>query len=858
MKPVIFVVRNNDHFFPVYMDHSSRTVHVLGRTALDNPTDDWVSWDGPRIYNHVCYLHGWSIENISCVSVVSIPWPLNGYDCGPIAIAVAHYLLRNGFNVEEVKAVALSCHHITRLQTLQSLKHRLRCSIQDYVYFRANPPQEWLSLSLQEILPDFDPLDNATLNLERYLHSRNNSVIQNLSVAVSGCRRCISRSSKRDTAPFTPESSPRPRSNEPEDLNNEEDCEIQMEENSLDIPADDSRTRRLHMVKVNWRETGIDRKRRISIPCDLPLPRKPLWAAHDPFFDEYFGGPTRQDLQAFEDPVYLLPMYHPTAGLTIKSCWTYFRDYGYRILSRFAHSFYSCPPMQLDEHIMPIVTNHSIENSLNYFSNMHERPRKIGRTGIPDLRTVVSSDVIVMGMEGMLRDVRGLGHPQSYDHNLLLSYFVKGKHFTGDHVCVDLEKDAIDASSFSIVSTVDIDSFVWVTPLAKVGSAVGLMVVPSIKNNSSIRKHNHVYVEILEPPDEEEPEDGPEKSWLERRVPVSNIPHTLFAKITEGNSPVYCYIFFPRMMHSNEYTKRKMTMIPLEVLLLFWDKVVLNALQDVVGHTVLSPFYEYSIEDYLRKQAGRTGKSDRSFYLGHSKQIEPSMFFSLQERMKEILADHSDQQLMNRFKSFFFVFECKGFKLNVISTDGKNVLETLKHSVPQMAWDYVLDRGNGEAHFDIAFTYQPKVKEESENETSGITGLWRLDYLEESFGKGGYRSGTSHPLNTLRGYGAIQAEMTLERSRRTHVGFRSSYNTVYEVTRKKDNDPWFCGDGDAYHLNETFMKACEEKKKQYEGRGSRSYGVRDEYRVSGVAAVEILNNSDKVVSTCFRFSLVYL
>ena len=43
----------------------------------------------------------------------------------------------------------------------------------------------------------------------------------------------------------------------------------------------------------------------------------------------------------------------------------------------------------------------------------------------------------------------------------------------------------------------DIDSFVWVSDLIKVASPVGLMVTPSLQNNPGIKKHNHVYVEIL-------------------------------------------------------------------------------------------------------------------------------------------------------------------------------------------------------------------------------------------------------------------------------------------------------------------------------------------------------------------------
>jgi hypothetical protein len=780
---------------------------------------------------------------------------MNGFDCGPVAIAVALQIFKDGFsedNMLVIQGVAESCHHITRLEVLQSIKNEVTRSMEDYIYFRSHPPDEWLSLSLALELGDFNPLSEDELQKKRTLLSSREPIQQQLNVVVSGCLDCTARFRKEPSnEPLDmPEEDPaRDRSDSPGLLFREVVVKPQEElpDDGEDVfqeePSEDFdilRTRRLHTLNIDWNKMSIERRRRVSRPCDLLLPTRPLWPSHDPHFDDYYGGPTQEDKRAFEDPLYLLPM-NPTAGLTIKSCWTYFRDYGYRILTRFAHSFYLCDPMMLENHIMPCIPEFNPESSSRHFLDMHLIPRNIGRTGIPELRMAKSSDVEIMGAKEMLERVMK-GDKQ--DDDLLLSYFVRGKTENAKYVCVDLERDSISHSEIKVTSTVDIDSFVWVTHVAEVGAPVGLMVTPSLRNNAGIRKHNHVYVEILEPPSDDE---ATGRKWLERRIPLSNIPHTLFTKVTEGNSPIYCYIFFPRMMHRHEYTGRRATIIPIAVLLLFWDRVVLKALQDVVHQTMVEPFYEFSVDEYLRKSSGKRGSKD-SLYSGHCKQIDPNTFLSLQTRMMEIISDHDDTGLMDRFKSFFFVFECKGFKLNVISRDGGSVLDMLKLTVPQMSWDYALKRKNGEMYLDIAFTHQPirKFKNHDDNK-SGVLGLWKLDYLENSFGKGGYRAGTTHNINTLSRFGAIQAEMTLERSRRTHVGFRSSYNLLYEAVRKKDNDPWFCGDGDAYNLNEDFIKACDEKKKQYSRRGGRSYGVRDEYRVSGVAAKEILSNSKDVV-----------
>ena len=622
---------------------------------------------------------------------------------------------------------------------------------------------------------------------------------------------------------------------------------------------DNSRTRRLHRPKVNWEEMSLERRKTRAIPCDLPLPSRPLWPAHDPNYDDYWGGPTKEDMYAFRDPIHPFSLYDPLlSSVYFKGPWTDFHDYGDRLLSRFAHTYYLCPPMLLELHAMPLVPEYNAQSSIRHFQDMHLTPRPIGRTGIPELRLVSSGDIELLGAEEMLDRIKA-EEGEEIDPNLLLSYFVRGRTRAGDYICVDLERDGINPTDLKINLSVDIDSFVWVTDLVKVAAPVGLMVTPSLRNNPGIKKHNHVYVEILEPLTDLEAAE-PTRPWMEWRVPLSNIPHTLFTKLTEGNSPIYCYIFFPRMMHRKEYTGRQATYLPLEILVWFWNMVVLPALRFVIDSTSWEPFYEFSVKEYTRKRGGKKTTGDDSLYFGFSKQVDPTTFLQLQHKMRDILEQSADTQQMDRFKSFFFVVECKGFKLNAISDEGDTVMTSLKRNVPQMAWDYVLDRSNGEVHMDVGFTYHPqraKVEEDEDREKSGVTGLWRMGYLEESFAKAGYKKGTAHHINTLAGFGALQAEMMLERSRRVHITFRSAYNVIYEAVRKKDNKPWFCGDGDAYNLTETFLSACEDKSKQYSNRGSRYYGVRDEYRVSGQAAINILGSSGDMVSPSMILSNIW-
>jgi len=481
-------------------------------------------------------------------------------------------------------------------------------------------------------------------------------------------------------------------------------------------------------------------------------------------------------MRAFEDPIHAFSLYDPLlSSIHLKSPWTRFHDYGHRLMSRFAHTYYLGGPMLLENHVMPLVPEYKPQSSIRHFQDMHLTPRPIGRTGIPELRLVSSGDIELLGAEEMLDRIK-TEEGEEIDSNMLLSYFVRGRTKAGDYVCVDLERDGINAMDLNIQFSVDIDSFVWVADLIKVASPVGLMVTPSLRNNPGIKKHNHVYVEILEPPTDLEAAQG---TWscMERRVPLSHLPHMLFTKITEGNSPIYCYIFFPRMMHRQEYTGGQATYLPLEILVWFWNMVVLPALRFVIDSTSREPFYEFSVKEYTRKRAGKKAVGDDSLYSGFSKQVDPTTFLRLQQKMRDILDDASNTQQMDRFKSFFFVIECKGFKLNVISNKGDTVMKDLQHAVTQMAWDYVLDRRNGEVHMDVGFTYHPQranIEKEDDKGKSGVTGLWRMGYLEESFSKGGYKAGTSHHINTLAGFGALQAEMTRERSQRVHIIHRST------------------------------------------------------------------------------------
>jgi hypothetical protein len=149
---------------------------------------------------------------------------------------------------------------------------------------------------------------------------------------------------------------------------------------------------------------------------------------------------------------------------------------------------------------------------------------------------------------------------------------------------------------------------------------------------------------------------------------------------------------------------------------------------------------------------------------------------------------------------------------------------------------------------DVGISFTPRCSD------IAVVGVWRLDGLEASFGAGGYKRGNIHHHNMLSRYGALQAEMQQERAQQTHIAFRSSYNLYYEAIRTTSNQTSFASDSDAYKQSPSYMAECFHITKLLARCKDKTFGVRDEYRVSGQAARMILGNIQSKVSLCYRIA----
>lgn len=464
-----------------------------------------------------------------------------------------------------------------------------------------------------------------------------------------------------------------------------------------------------------------------------------------------------------------------------------------------------------------------------------EEPFPLGKGINPNLRLGRYSDVKVMGMEDMLE----AAGPEltGGSHNM----FVRGRTKYNDQlITVDLEHDSIGYEP-ELDMTVDIDSVVWTTVEPRVKASVELLMAPTVSRKAPIAKSNHLTASVLFPPTDRDRANN-WHPWNMSSFSHSVIPHTRLARIGVFD----ILIAFPRMIHRNENTHRREANIPMRVLFVFWNRVLLPAL---LKHTPSSKhaYLGYTAEQHQVKAGGGKEGGSGIAHKGVYKPVTASEWLNTWQQVRYILASEGpvDEDLA-RFGSAYLIFEAKGIKLatQVPVTKDVDLFKQLEQEFSYLHWPTMLERKHGEVAMDIGVSMHPK----REIGDDPLVGLWRLDALEASYGAGGFNQGTMHSLNTLVRYGGMNAQMSAERGRKTHVTYRLSYNLAYEPTRPKDNQPYLCDDGDAYSISEPWKVAFQKRIKTYQQASLQAYGVRDEYRVGGQAVVEILASLPERVS----------
>jgi hypothetical protein len=569
--------------------------------------------------------------------------------------------------------------------------------------------------------------------------------------------------------------------------------------------------------------------------------------------------------------------------LLLDKHWSLWRDRGYRLRPRFFSMFRDGDPILLHDHLLPYLKlgsepNPDSDSEPNPDSNFEPNPdsnfepnpdsnsnsnsnsNSISHPGSPlvpysssppllpsslssnhlmqtTLQDHPSPDAVKIGAQAMLDEAGSIeGKPQSQ------AAFIQGKTQDQKFIQLDLEKDQVDVEDEDVVLSIDIDSVIWVTNKPQFKGPIQLHLLPLLGDKPPFSINNHVYIRVLLPPTKQDCEIE-QISQKTRTYPLSAIPHTHFGQIGQGSGQFNIYVFFPRMIRKDYGTGRMMTLIPREVQDLWFSEVVIPASRKALADCPRIMEYLPSSIDQLRWRIG-----DRR---GHktiplAAQTIPVFY----QALSTILSYKPN--LLGRFGSFFVVIDSRGIKL-LSKQSGiiHDKYQALTSMLPEMDWDYMSDRSNGELFLDLGISYHPPTWHEP------LVGLWRLEQVNESYELMGMKKGTTHHTSMLARYGGRQAEMKSRRSQSVHLCFRSTYNLCFEVIRLPGQTNYLCNDTDAIKVNNKFLTACDHWKRLFQDAENRSYGVREEVRGSGLAIKDLLNvASEKVRITRLAITMI--
>ena len=881
--PLIFAYLHSGHFFLVIMDHSERQIWVIGRTSSSSSSDPWNEWNGPEIYRHLCLLHGWGEGNLSTVRTHNVVLPQDGVNCGPLAIRCALWLFKQGIQFTSEGTLRLPppiCEHLTRISILVEMSHILFACKADFEQFRRAAPAEWILISNTDNSPvgEWTIFADARIALPDVLPDRigDHPTYISLRDAILSCHDCPAAGplytswtrALQNRARNAPQLVQAP--DAPEGPYSDVHTALQGELKTtrkpyspppaeLDTPPTFSpaigRIRR-HTVKYKpINDVTLANPKRFARPTKslaLPAFYQETWIKHSDTFDDYHSGPTREEMMVENKhlgDIHAMYTMDPIATYIVPSSWTRFADQGMRLLVGYAHMFFIRDPWEVHAHILPCPN--PAPHPATYFHQLHKQLaideyNKKHRAGAKVLLDTPAwdftferppSNVLFVGLDEML-DGYNLKDPGCASN---LDVFVRGHSPDGKLLCLDLEQNAVDVPVDDVVLDVDIDSLIWVTQNLRFKLSIDVATTPTVGKTPPIRKNNHVYVNILYPPTDQERLSS-QREWVENITPLSIVPHTVFAKVSDSSSPIYILICFPRMLHRHEARGSWEALIPFEVQKMFWDEVLLPALRRNA-----EPGTEAYIPTTVEENMLRAGSKDQRrgiFFTAKTVAIQPRTLIRVQKTMRDIVRNNSDLAM---YGSFYFVLDAKNLKLQTrmplqhLNKPAISPWANLKLCHPSLDFDYMVDRRYGELHVDVAFSFTPKS-------SVPLVGLWRLDVLEDSFGAGGYNRGSLHNIASLSRYGAMQAPMPRERSQLSHIVFRSAYNLQYESIRASDNVPFFANDGDAYEVNEAYHTECNRRISLFRGNAqSTTYGVRDEYRIGGQGLLSFLEGwKDKV------------
>jgi hypothetical protein len=361
-----------------------------------------------------------------------------------------------------------------------------------------------------------------------------------------------------------------------------------------------------------------------------------------------------------------------------------------------------------------------------------------------------------------------------------------------------------------------------------------------------MRTHNGCYVELLAPQSQEDRENlGARSEWYQKRTPLLHVPHTHFFQVASSIPYMLlnAYISFPRMAHRDVYTRRWVTNIDYHVQELFWDNILLPALEETAESEVQANYGADSVrsQTYRSRTASHSGGDPRKL---KPETVSAERLWKMQLLMRKKIIEHGDNY--ERYRSFYVVMESKGMKHLTRRLNALDPWEAVKTAYPALDVEYMRNRANGELVADVGVNIVPRRSDK-------VVGLWRTEPLVASYESAGFTAGTVHMACQLGRYGGMQASMSAERSRATHIVKAISYNLEYEVTRPASNQATVIEDPDAYHLSAHYLGYVEKRAAQYKRAQNRSFGCRVEYRMGGDALEALCSNPSEMLEKASDF-----
>jgi hypothetical protein len=534
-------------------------------------------------------------------------------------------------------------------------------------------------------------------------------------------------------------------------------------------------------------------------------------------FDDYFGGPTLEDMMELQRPGGLeaYPNGWDVAP-TIRSPWELFKNYGYTLEPEFALMFNRQEPSMAREHLLPI-----------------------GEPGPPPEDEEEDEEKVpimweTLGMEEMLAFAPAEGSLES------MKMFVQGVMQDGKTLIkFDPTRDLYPLRSDEYFLSLDIDSIIWVTYKLRILTEISVHVLPYAGARPPIWKNNHAYVELLMPQSETDKDTGGRTEWFSNRKSLSAIPHIHFGKVGHGAASFNISVMFPRMMHKNPITGRSATLVPFEIQSLWFTDILYPAILAGENPSTVS-YKDYTLAEWRWKA------SVNNRFTGKDKLVvvQGNYLENLEEVLRKII--NSDLEEYDRFGSFFFVMDSRGIKdsTNIVVEHGGDPYAELCRKFPDCDWEYMEKRENGQLLLDLGMGFHPNPDDETP-----LVFLWDLIQVNQSYDAAGMNAGKIHHAGMMGQFGGRQSEMEQKRQAIVQFCFRSTYSLNYQPFRRSQaGEINVCEEIDAYEVNSTYRNNLESHIMMMRGSLHKSFGAREEMRGSGTSIRQVMENAAALVS----------